>query len=159
MLEKIISGGQSGADIAGVDLAIACKIPYGGTLPAGRKCETGIVPNKYTEFTESKLDYADRTKKNVQDSDGTIVFTKGKPTGGSAFTVKYAKQCGKPCFVFDVNPMTLIVPSHVLVAGFIRDNNIKVLNVAGSRESKCPDMYHDVFDIMLKVVAELSCKV
>ncbi|MBF0203726.1 MAG: hypothetical protein HQK67_05280, partial [Desulfamplus sp.] len=42
---KIISGGQTGADIAGVDAAIECGLNYGGWLPKGRKCETGIVPN------------------------------------------------------------------------------------------------------------------
>ncbi len=41
MIRKIISGGQTGTDIAGIDAAIACNIPYGGWLPKGRKTENG----------------------------------------------------------------------------------------------------------------------
>ena len=49
---KIISDGQTGADIDGVDAAIECDISYSGWLPKGRKCEDGIVPATYTEFQE-----------------------------------------------------------------------------------------------------------
>ena len=66
---KIISGGQTGADIAGVDAAIECNISYGGWLPKGRKCETGIVPLTYTGFQElTKGGYPKRTEQNVIDS-------------------------------------------------------------------------------------------
>ncbi len=50
VIQKIISGGQTGADIAGIDAAISLNIPYGGWLPKGRKAENGIVPEKYTQF-------------------------------------------------------------------------------------------------------------
>ena len=69
---KIISGGQTGADIAGVDAAIECNVNYGGCLPKGRKCEDGTVPLSYTEFKELvRGGYPKRTEQNVIDSDGT----------------------------------------------------------------------------------------
>ena len=36
MLEKIISGGQTGADQAALDAAIKLGIPHGGWIPKGR---------------------------------------------------------------------------------------------------------------------------
>ena len=36
MIEKIISGGQTGVDRAALDVAIELDIPYGGSCPNGR---------------------------------------------------------------------------------------------------------------------------
>mgnify|MGYP006305357071 FL=1 len=47
MLQKIISGGQTGADRAGLDVAIELGIPHGGWIPKGRKAEDGVLPDKY----------------------------------------------------------------------------------------------------------------
>ena len=47
MLKKIISGGQTGADRAGLDVAIKKGIPHGGWIPKGRKTEDGTLPTKY----------------------------------------------------------------------------------------------------------------
>ncbi len=42
MIDKIISGGQTGADRAGIDVAIELGIPHGGWIPKGRRAENGI---------------------------------------------------------------------------------------------------------------------
>lgn len=39
-IEKIISGGQTGADRAALDFAIDNNISHGGWIPKGRKTET-----------------------------------------------------------------------------------------------------------------------
>ena len=41
MLTKIISGGQTGADRAALDVAIEFHIPHGGWIPKGRRTENG----------------------------------------------------------------------------------------------------------------------
>jgi hypothetical protein len=43
MIEKIISGGQTGADRAALDFAVKHDIPYGGWVPKGRKIEDGTL--------------------------------------------------------------------------------------------------------------------
>jgi len=50
MIQKIISGTQTGADRAGIDAAIESGIDYGVWIPKGRKAEDGIVPEKYIQF-------------------------------------------------------------------------------------------------------------
>ena len=47
MIEKIISGGQTGADRAALDVAIELGIPHGGWIPKGRKTEDGRLPDQY----------------------------------------------------------------------------------------------------------------
>ena len=46
-IKKIISGGQTGADRAALDVAIELGIPHGGWIPKGRKAEDGVLPDKY----------------------------------------------------------------------------------------------------------------
>jgi len=81
-LDKIISGGQTGADRAGLDAAMELNIPIGGWCPKGRKAEDGPIADKYPLQETTSGDYRVRTEKNVKDSEGTIIFTIGKPTGG-----------------------------------------------------------------------------
>ena len=91
MLEKIVSGGQTGADRAALDFAIKQKIPHGGWVPKGGLAEDGPLPKKY-KLTEMPTDsYQERTEQNVIDSDGTVIISHGKLTGGSAYTQKMAK--------------------------------------------------------------------
>src|ERR1039458_2512429 len=78
-IAKIISGWQTGANIAGIDAAIALGIDYGGSLPSGRRTEDGHLPMKYNKMNEVKSrHYQVRTEKNVMDSDATLIFTYNK---------------------------------------------------------------------------------
>lgn len=150
MIKKIISGAQTGADRAGIDAAIEIGIPYGGWLPKGRKAEDGIVPETYTEFQElTRGGYPKRTEQNVIDSDGTVIFTYGKLTTGSALTAKFARQHNKPYLHVDLDEN----PDPVsMVKDWIIDWDIKVLNVAGRSASKAPVIYDQVKDIIKKVI-------
>jgi hypothetical protein len=159
MLKKIISGGQTGADIAAVDAAIAMEFPYGGVLPKGRRCENGSVPTTYLDFSVSPMyDYRVRTEVNVKIADGTLVFTKGPPTSGTAETVRLTKKHNKPCMVVDVYQPEGMIPTVDLILNFINDNKINVLNVAGPRESKTPGIYNIVFENIFKLLTLLACK-
>ena len=81
MLTKIISGGQTGADQAALDAAIAMDIPHGGWIPKGRLTEVGPLPEHYNLQEMPTKDYLKRTKQNVLDSDGTVVFSHGSSKG------------------------------------------------------------------------------
>ena len=85
---KIISGGQTGADRAALDVALKFGIPHAGWIPKGRKAEDGPLPEKY-QLQEMPTDsYEARTEKNVPDSDGTLIIARGRPTGGSDYPRK-----------------------------------------------------------------------
>lgn len=72
---RIISGGQTGADRAALDFAIAHDIPHGGWCPSGRLAEDGRIPSRYQLRETPSPDYAQRTEWNVRDSDGTVIFS------------------------------------------------------------------------------------
>ena len=151
MIEKIISGGQTGADRAALDVAIELGIEHGGWIPKGRKTENGLLPDKYKLQEMSTASYPKRTEQNILDSDGTLLICHGKLTGGSALTYKLAKKHGRPCLHVDVNK-TNGFRAAVLVISWIIEHGIEVLNVAGPRASKDPEIYQNTKDILETVL-------
>jgi len=101
-IKKIISGGQTGAGRAGLDAAMEMSIPVGGWYPKGRKAEDGPIDDIYLLQETESGDYRVRTGLNVKESDSTIIFSKGKPTGGTALTVKKTNDLKKPYIFVDL---------------------------------------------------------
>ena len=151
-LLKIVSGGQTGVDRAGLDVALKYKIPCGGWCPKGHIAEDGVISPHYPLKETESSDYEVRTEWNVRDSEGTLVLNQGELAGGTAFTVECAKKYGKPCIIIDVKEKRKHAISDVIE--WIEENDIKVLNVAGPRESKAPGIYRiarEFLEEMLKV--------
>ena len=137
MVEKIISGGQTGADRAALDFALAHGLPHGGWCPLGRLAEDGVIPARY-ELEETSLpDYAQRTAWNVRHADGTVIFSLARElSGGSRFTAEIAGHLGKPCLHLsrDAEPAN----AAATLRAFVSRHQIKCLNVAGPRASSEP---------------------
>ncbi len=147
MVPKIISGGQTGADRAALDLAMELDIPYGGWLPKGRKAEDGPLPYSYNLKELSVGGYPKRTEQNVLDSDGTLILSHGKLAGGSKLTRILARRFGHALLHIDFNRVTL--PEAVArIKEWIARENIKVLNVAGPRASEDKKIYQATKDVL-----------
>src|ERR1043166_6235412 len=133
---KIVSGGPTGADRAALDWAIANDVPHGGGCPRGRVAEDGIVPPFYKLKETTSTEYAVRTERNIWDSDGTVIFTMGKElSGGSKDTATIAARLKKPWM--HLSKSDALDPAEELRL-FLKENSIKILNVAGARASKEP---------------------
>ena len=149
---KIISGGQTGVDRGALDAALEAGIDCGGTCPAGRKAEDGVIPEKYPLTAFNSTVYSNRTRQNVIDSDATLIIHFGQLQGGTAFTRQCCIDENKPYLVLDASMADqddLI--QHIL--NFIRQNRIQVLNVAGPRASKVPSAQEKT-RILLKAVLQ-----
>ncbi|MCF8044722.1 MAG: putative molybdenum carrier protein [Desulfarculaceae bacterium] len=143
MVSKIISGGQTGADQAALDAAIKFNIEHGGWVPEGRKRENGVLPLKYRMQEMDTTNYAARTRKNVMDSDGTVLLARGPLRGGTLLTQKIALQADRPCCHIDLLAMDEFEGS-LLLNSFVTESDIRVLNVAGPRLSNDPGIYRSV---------------
>src|SRR6267142_1460190 len=108
MVERIVSGGQTGADRAALDFALASRIPIGGWVPKGRLAEDGRIPERYAGLVETEsADPAVRTARNVRDSDGTLILSHGPLDGGSLFTHREAVRTGRPALHLDLGQLAL----------------------------------------------------
>lgn len=134
-VDKIISGGQTGADQGGIHAAAILNIPTGGTAPPNYVTETG--PNydlkKYglVEGPPDPSKYKIRTLRNILDSDGTLIVGL-TDSPGSRLTLNLCISNNKP---YLVNPDT-----HTL-RDWVNKYSIHTLNVAGNRESKNPGIH------------------
>ena len=150
-INKIISGGQTGAEQAALDVAIELGIPHGGWIPKGRLTENGILPEIYQLQEMPTTSYVKRTEQNILDSDGTLIISHGKLTGGSALTGKLAKKHDRPCLHIDLNATNAFAAVKA-ISYWLSKHNIKVLNVAGPRLSKDPCIYDEVKKILSSVI-------
>jgi predicted Rossmann-fold nucleotide-binding protein len=147
MISKIISGGQTGADQAALDVAIKLNIPHGGWIPKGRKTEVGVLPDKYRLQEMTTTSYPKRTEKNVLDSDGTLIFSYGALSGGSALTRKMAKKHSRPWLHIDLDKISS-PEAAAAVRGWVEREGIQILNVASPRASKEPRVYDTVEQVL-----------
>jgi len=135
----VISGGQTGADRAALDWAIERGIEHGGYCPQGRIAEDGVIPERYnlteTQGTESSA----CTFRNVEESDATVIITlAGGLKGGSREISQHAREAGKPCIHLSQADR---FDSSAALRGFAKVEAVRILNVAGSRESEEPGIY------------------
>ena len=150
MLKKIISGGQTGVDQAALDVAISFGIDHGGWIPKGRRTEAGELPDKYKLKEMPTSSYPKRTEQNVIDSDGTLIISHGKLTGGSLLTFGMARLYKKELLHIDLE-INRGYSAVQLIQSWIVLNNIKVLNVAGPRASEDPYIYEDAVRLLKAV--------
>lgn len=139
-VKMIISGGQTGADQGALDCAHDLGIPHGGWVPKGRKTESGPLAEKYSMWEMPTTSYAARTEKNVLDSDGTLILTQGKLSGGSALTVSLAQQHQRPFLHIDLASERIDVAARN-VRHWLKKNAVEKVNVAGPRASQAPQIY------------------
>ncbi len=159
---RAIPGGQTGADRGGLDAAIAAGVPHGGWCPKGRKAEDGAIPAVYQLVETSSADHAVRTERNVVDSHCTVVFSFGRPTGGSEKTVALAGKHRRPCLWVDLTALDdqaaalavlrWLSPGGLMMADMPVPPPNPVLNVAGSRESKASGIQERVRRVVAMVL-------
>jgi len=136
MLDRIISGGQTGADLPGWRVARAFGIPTGGWMPGGFLTEDGPRPDLAEAFGAAELptaDYRARTRRNATEADVTL-WIGSTDTPVARTTLRACRSLGRPCLT--VEPGGSVRPSAA--AAWLQGQGARVVNVAGNRESKAP---------------------
>ncbi len=141
-LEKVVSGGQTGVDRAGLDAARERGFLCGGWCPRGRRAEDGTIPATYLLEETPSREYPQRTEWNVRDSHGTLILTRGKPSGGTRLTVRLASKLNRPCLIVDLETSQ---PENLLKE-WLKSHSVRVLNIAGPRSSSKEDIYAEAMD-------------
>lgn len=123
---KILSGGQTGADLAALRAGHALHIPTGGWMPRHFRTELGPRPwyaTMYGMTEHASPDYRPRTRANVEAADLTLVFGNAASIG-TRLTIRFLRELGKP---------VLVNPTWAALAAADLDG--RIVNVAGNRES------------------------
>ncbi|HUT42757.1 MAG TPA: putative molybdenum carrier protein [Desulfobacterales bacterium] len=130
MLKKIISGGQTEADRAALDIAMKLRIPHGGWIPKGRMAEAGPLPEHYKLQEMETEKYSECIKQNVMDSTGTLIISYGSLTGDLDHARKSALRYGRQMLGIDFNHVD-DAKAASLLNDWIQLYRIDVLHVIG----------------------------
>ena len=129
----VVSGGQTGADQAGLRVAERLGLSTGGFAPLGWRTEAGPAPwlgTRYGLKQHASRSYRDRTVANVELAGLTAVFDEtGGRSPGSKLTVMTCARLHKA---------HLVNPDAVALAAALIALKPRVLNVAGNREESRP---------------------
>lgn len=179
MLELIVTGGQTGVDQLALSVAHELNIPTFGYVPKNFMTMTGPNYELGTKYGLIELPYQNaplaaqyikRTKKNVDITQATLVFSLRTSAGtdktiGYCLTGKWVSldTCVKnknykqhrPCFVvIDVLDEERLFGDTVNeLVQFLQENNVKKLNIAGHRSIS--DVEHKQIENFLKKSLEL----
>jgi hypothetical protein len=135
---KIVAGGQTGVDRAALEWALINGVPHGGWCPKGRKAEDGVIPPEFRLRETGSDNYSIRTRRNVRDSGGTVIFSEhAELAGGTQETAEFAKEIGKP--LLHLVSSRGINEAATQLNAFLREHRIVVLNIAGPRASEEPN--------------------
>ena len=131
---KVISGGQTGADLAGLMIAKDLKIETGGWAPKEWKTSKGPQKKLLEGYNlkESEEDYAGRTWRNVKDSNATIRLAVDFDSLGEKCTMDAINYFKKPWIDIDLlnlKPIQEVIEFLVLVKP-------SILNIAGNTQNK-----------------------
>lgn len=158
LLEAIVSGGQTGADIAGLRAAVRLGLATGGHAPRGWLTQDGPNHRLGTVFglVEGPWDYTGRTKANVRDACATVRFAQDFLSPGERCTIKAIQAFKKPHLdvgfsnLFTVKSLWCGQPRDTgylnvtpeFAASYFREflirHDVRVLNVAGNSARTAP---------------------
>jgi len=149
MLIKIISGGQIGAEQAALDVAMKLGFPHGGWIQKGRKTESWTLAEKYKLKEMSTASFKGRIEENVISSDGTLILSHGRLTGGADYSRKMAEKHDRPCLHIDLNDTPADV-SAIRINAWTIKSNVEILNVTGPRASEDSEIYVATIEVLEK---------
>lgn len=140
----INSGGQTGVDRAALDFALSNGLVCKGWCPQGRLAEDGLINARYPLCETNSAKPEVRTELNVADSDATLVVYTDEMDFGTLITRDFTFEYHKPIFIWKVGRNRNV--GHF--KRWLRENNVKVLNVAGPRASNAPDIYGETLELL-----------
>ena len=134
---KIISGGQTGADLGGIEFAIESNIENEINICKKFEPKCGFPDTKINVITETKgiPGLCIRRKYNIKNSDITIIFLDKDlyKTRGSLATYNEAKMFKKPCFIVRLYDTLEIIKIQIKsFISYIKNNKVNIINIAGS---------------------------
>jgi hypothetical protein len=149
VMEKIVSGGQTGVDRAALRFGLDVGLEVGGYCPAGFRAEDGVIPSRFQPYLvcTERPDYRERTRRNVASADATLIVGRGELAAGTALTRTWCRRLGKPLVVVQIGEDD----ASDAVASWLQSHSPSVLNVAGPRESTHPGIEAQAYDLLVAV--------
>ena len=173
---RIISGGQIGADLAGLRAAQSVGLLTGGTAPKGYRTLKGSQPGLagFGLVEHARAGYPGRTLQNVIDADATVIIAKNLNSAGTKLTVEYCAQQQRPyhmlhCMINNHGVMLVNGPAVLDKAVDALAEQMKkklaqtpneqfVINVAGNSTESASGIFMATYVLLLQLFDRLEAK-
>ena len=161
---KVISGGQTGVDVAALRAAKALGIETGGWMPQGFRTLAGPrfdYMALYGMREHDRAGYASRTEANVRDSHGTLRVALKFASPGEKCTLRWIQTYGRPWQDVRWTETPLSAKTQIVVE-FVHGLLMRcataervILNVAGNSEATAPGIEHAAEDFLIEVFTKV----
>ena len=147
MIKKIISGGQSGVEVAALDAAIKMDIPCEGWAFQRRGDNYGPWPAQYNLKPIDFPSYHLRLEKNIIGSDGVVILTYGQLVIGTRVIREIAGKYKKPCLYINLTECSI---NHAIssIRKWIIRYNIEAVFFTGSKPVGESNIYEETIRII-----------
>ncbi len=157
-LIKIVSGGQTGVDQAGLFAAEKAGYQTGGWAPHYWMTSNGPNPSLLQDhfgLAEHSGDYKARTIQNVQDSDATLILATDFKSRGTALTINSAAVQNKPFFNVKLPYDNLLGANIPMLINWLDANDVEVLNIAGNRQTAENNIFQLASEALDRIFASI----
>ena len=136
MIQKIISGGRTGVELAGLDVAIKLGIAHGGWVSRGMRNSEGPLSEKYGLEETAALGFKSAMERNIADSDGTL-----------RFAVETTLRLQRQLLHADLSQQSAFEAAS-LISSWVALQNIRLVFITGPSASEDKNIYEQVKKIL-----------
>jgi hypothetical protein len=140
VIRKIVSSGQTGVELAALDIAIKLGIAHGGWVSRGKRNEDGALPAQYDLTETASLGFKEAMDKNVSHTDGTLVISRNMHTSRTKNAVQAALKHQRQFLHLDLGQYSLF-ESASLAASWMSQQLIKAVFITGPMASEDERIY------------------
>ena len=147
LVTKIISSGQTGVELAALDVAVKLGLAHGGWTPFGKRNEAGPLPD-HLDITEVKgVGFQKAMEQNIKNSDGTLLISRGEKTAGTRFAVETALKHQRQFLHADLSQHTPFEAAS-LICSWLSLQKIREVFVTGPLDSQDSKIYAQTMKIL-----------
>jgi hypothetical protein len=140
VIDRIISSGRTGVELAGLDVAVKLGVSHGGWASRGMRNAQGPLPERYGLKEVPALGFKHAMEQNIINSDGTLLVTRGQKTIESRFAVETALSHQRQLLHLDLSQYSLFEAAS-LASSWISLQKIKILFITGPSADADPKVY------------------
>jgi hypothetical protein len=147
MIQKLISSGQTGVELAALDVAIKLGIDHGGWAPRGKRNAQGPLGQSYNLSEVPAVGFKTAMEQNVMFADGTLLVTRGKKSPRTQYAVEMSLKHQRQLLHVDLSQNASFEAAS-LISSWGSLQQIKIAFVTGPQAESDSHIYAQMLKIM-----------
>jgi hypothetical protein len=147
MIRKVISSGQTGVELAALDVAIKLGIEHGGWVARGKRNAQGPLSAVYNLNEVAALGFKTAMEQNVMAADGTLLVTRGIKSPRTQYAVEMSLKHQRQLLHVDLSQNSSFEAAS-LISSWSTLQQIKIVFVTGPKADTDPNIYAQLLKIM-----------